>query len=213
MDFPSNSQQPKKPKGGAPAEKKIEKLDVGPVVKRKQPLGRRVKAIFARGEFKQAVQFVAMDVLVPAMRDLIVDATSKGIERLIYGDTSPRRNRGYGPSQNTRVAYNQVSRYSSRRDSVMLPGQPPRGGALSRHRQADEIILSSRQDAQNALERLADLIDQYEVATVADLNELLDLPATYVDNNWGWTHLLGADVVQIREGYLLQLPPVEPIQP
>lgn len=215
MEFPSNSNERKKPaKATEPEKKKLEPIVTDKVLKRKQPLGRRIKDIFARGEFRQAIHFVTMDVLVPSMRDLVVDATSKGIERLVYGDTSPRRKRGYGAGLTTRVAYDQPSRYSSRRSGpVMLPDQPPRGISLARGRQHDEIILASKQDAQMALERLADLIDQYDVATVADLNELLGLPATYTDNNWGWTHLLGADVVQIREGYLLQLPPVEPLQP
>jgi hypothetical protein len=208
-DFPSNSQQPKKND-----KKELKKIVEGEVIKRKQPLGRRVKDIFTRGEFRQAVHFVTIDVFLPAVRDLIVDATSKGVERLVYGDTSPRRRRGHGAGLTTRVAYDQPSRYSSRRDvPVMLPGQPPRGMSLSRRRNTDEIILADRQEAQKTLESLADIFDHYEVATVADLNELLGLPATYTDNNWGWTHLLGAEVVHIREGYLLHLPPVEPIQP
>lgn len=61
------------------------------------------------------------------------------------------------------------------------------------------------------LERLNDIIDRYEVASVADLHELVGLPTTHVDNKWGWENVRYAEVRQIREGFLLDLPPAMPI--
>jgi hypothetical protein len=58
---------------------------------------------------------------------------------------------------------------------------------------------------------MTDIIDVYKVASVTDLHDLVGLPSTYVDNKWGWENLSYANVRQIREGYLLDLPPVEPI--
>jgi len=210
MDFPSNSQNPKgKPE--APDEKpRVEKVVKGPVIQKKKPIGERIRGIFARGEFKQAISFVTVDVMIPAIRDLVVDATSKGIERLVYGDTRPRRARGHGAATTTLVSYNDpVNRYSASQHPAMLPKQPPRGGLPSRSRAQGDILLVDKDDAQATLDMLCTLVEQYEVASVADLNDMLGLPATYVDNSWGWTNLAGSRIVQTREGYLLQLPPIE----
>jgi len=209
MEFPSNSQNPlgkKKPE--TPPEKKVEKVVTGKVAKRKIPLTHRFKDIFARGEFRQAVHFVTVDVLLPSMRNLIVDATSKGIERLVYGDTRQRRSGGYNGG--TRVSYNDpVNRLthpgmsSSRSPQGMLPP--------SRSKNSDDILLERHEDAQHILETLADLINTFDAASVADLNNMIGLPASYVDEKWGWVHLMDADIMHTRQGYLLRLPPIEPL--
>lgn len=74
------------------------------------------------------------------------------------------------------------------------------------------MILVSRDEAQLVLDTLIDIIDTYEFASVADLYDLAGLPTTYVDNKWGWGSLQYAEVRQVREGYLLDLPNVEPIE-
>jgi len=207
-EFPSNSQNPLGAKGGPalpPEKKDIQKVVEGVAVQKPKSLGRRFKALFSGGELKGATRYIVADVLLPALKNMIVDATSKGVERVVYGDT-PRR-RMDAPSH-SRVSYNSplVDRYARR--PAMLPDQPP---YRQRRQEIGDIILSSRGDAELVIERLTDIIDKYEVASVADLHELVGLPSSHVDNKWGWTGLTYANIRQIREGYLIDLPPVEPI--
>ena len=209
MEFPSNSHNlvGQKPAKAEAPPKIVEKVVSGEVRQRQKSMGRRFKTLLFGGEAKNAVGYVIGDVLLPAFKNMVVDATSKGMERVVYGDSAPRRrpNESRGP----RVSYNTpVSRYGSNRPG-MLPDQPP----LSRtpRREANEIILSTRNEASTVLERLCDIVDKYDVASVADLHDLVGLPTTYVDNKWGWTALVDSDIQQIREGFLLNLPPVEPI--
>ncbi len=54
-------------------------------------------------------------------------------------------------------------------------------------------------------------IEQYEVVSVSDLNELLGLPSSHVDNKWGWTNLSTIDTKQVREGFRISFPPLEEI--
>jgi hypothetical protein len=74
-----------------------------------------------------------------------------------------------------------------------------------------DLILSERADAETLVERLIDIIDTYDVASVMDLNEILGLPSTPIDNKWGWTSLGKVEIRQVREGYLVDLPPPEEI--
>lgn len=208
--FPSNSHKvtdksKKVPKKERP---ELKKIVSGEVIKRKRPLGQRIKGVFFGGEFKDAVRYISRDVLLPAFKNLIVDATSKGVERVIYGETAPRRR----PLDlgRPRFQYNQpVDRgYTPR--SAMLPDQPPIAQSR-RSIQPNEIVLQTRDDAEAVLEQLGNLIEKYEAASVADLNELLGLPSVYTDNNWGWTTLGFSGIQQVRDGYLLVLPPLEPV--
>lgn len=201
MDYQSNS---KKAKEAAPTEKKLEKVVTTEVVSKPQPLGRKFKSIFVSADFRSVAGYVFEDVLIPAFRNMIVDASTKGIERVMYGESrSSRPNVGPGP----RITYNNPISRSTPGRSPRYTNQPQ----VQRRGARNDVILVSREEAELVLERLHDCIDSYDMVSVADLNDLLGLPATHVDNKWGWTYLGGAEVRQIREGYLLDLPPEEPI--
>jgi len=75
----------------------------------------------------------------------------------------------------------------------------------------DEIILATRVEGEEVIERLFDLVSRYEAATVADLYELVGVSGNYTDDKWGWTDVRGSGVTRVRNGYLLDLPKPEPI--
>ena len=56
-----------------------------------------------------------------------------------------------------------------------------------------------------------ELIDRYEVVSVADLYELVGITGNYTDNKYGWTNIRNAEVVRVRDGYVLKLPKATPI--
>lgn len=202
MDFPSNTNKEKEQiKKGKP-EKVIEKVVTGEVKQHKSSIGERFKAIFLGGEFKSSVRYIGAEVLLPALRNMVVDATTKGIERVIYGEAAPRR-RPERPGP--RVSYN------SPFDRPTRPQQAPTYAPRSRRQQISNIILASRAEAELVVERLSDIIDKFDVASVADLHDLVGLPTSYVDNKWGWSSLNYVDIRQVREGYLIDLPEIEAI--
>lgn len=207
-EFPSNSKNPlgdlKAPNIEKPP-KDIQKVVSGEVVQRKKPLRRRLKELFFGGEFKGATKYISGDVLLPAFKNMVVDAGKGFIERIVYGDAPRRRYEAGRP----RVSYNTPVDRGYSRPRGMLPDQPPH---VARRRQdVGEIILVSRDEAELVVERLTDIIDKYEVASIADLHDLVGLPTTYVDNKWGWTSLRGADIRQVRDGWVIDLPSVEPV--
>ncbi len=153
-----------------------------------------------------------MGVLVPAAKNMLLDAVNKGSEILIYGETASRR-RGMG--QGPRITYNSPVNRRGFSDSPLQYAPPQRPGAGTAHvgrLASTDLILTTREEADSVLENMTNIVDQYQVASVADLNEIVGLPTNPIDNKWGWSNLSGATVRQIREGYLLDLPPAEPIQ-
>lgn len=203
MDFPSNSKEPKpeRPK------KEIQRVTTNDVIQKPKSVGRKFRGIFFGGEFKSAARYILNDVMLPALKNVIVDSTAKGVERIVYGDVSPRRRYdGRGPL----ISYNQMGRDRSPRPT-MLPDQPPYYPTRGRKLEPGDLVLISREEAELVLERLNDIIDTYDVASIADLNDLCGLPTTHIDNKWGWSKLSGVAVRQVREGFLIDLPPVEPL--
>lgn len=212
MEFPSNSN--KKDDQKKVPEKKIEKVVTGQVITKRKSTGSKFKSVFFGGEFKGAFRYILADVLLPAARNLLVDATTKGIETIVYGE-SKRNGVRRTPEYSNRIQYNRpvnrgVDPYE--RDRPFMPGQRTNRPIRSETRQQScDIILSTREEAELVLERLIDIVDMYEVVSLADLYDLVGLPSNHTDNKWGWTFLNNGLVTQVREGYLLQLPPMEAI--
>lgn len=200
--------------GGKPTDVRLEKVVTGEVIKRKPPIGRRIKDVFFGGDAKATAQYVIADVLLPAFRDMLFDSVTRGAQRMVYGDSAPRHPHGSRTSPFTASqTYTPYSKVSSPIVSsgvrANLPDQPSRPRP---HRGGMEIILSSREEAELVLEQLDLVIGKYDFVTVWDLNDLLGIEPNFVDQKWGWTSIVGSNVRQIREGFLLTLPDTEPLE-
>lgn len=206
--FPSNSHHKNPaPEVAQPEEReKVEKVTAGEVQQRKQPLGKRLTSTFFGGDAKSAVSYVVLEVLVPAAKDTIADAFSQGIERMIFGEArSTSRRTGINPRSGVGgyTSYNRMSQHSNgpRRDEPRTMSRRARA-----NHEFDEIILATRAEADLVIERLFDLIERYEVATVADLYNLVGISEQFTDGKWGWDDMRGARVKRVNSGYLLDLP-------
>lgn len=194
-------------------EKKIEKIATGKVVRRKKTLGTRVHQMFSGESAAQVRNYVMYDVLVPAFKDMISDATSGAVDRILFGDDrahrSRRRGRGDIFERSTgRIAYHRMSEPSrTRRDEPRQSIRPDRRSSAA----STEILMSTRAEAQEALDVLFELLHKYEAVSVSDLNNLLGLDNQYTDDKWGWLALSGSDIRRVREGYVLILPEPQPL--
>jgi hypothetical protein len=218
-EFPSNSKRPAAKKAAPPAaEKKVEKVVVGEVTQRKKPLGKKMSETFFKGDARGVLEHILTDVLLPSAKDTIVEMGTQFIERLIYGENARSASRRsalarFG-TQAGHVAYNRITSNRPTPTGPQQPREDPR--AISRqartHHDFDEILLETRAEADEVVDRLLSLIDQFEMASVADLYDLVGISSSYTDNKWGWTDLRSASVGRIAGGrYLLNLPKPEPL--
>lgn len=212
MDYSSNKPEDKETKetNEDKPSKDIQKVVTGEVIQKQKTFGSKFKEVFFGGDFKMTMRYLAGDVLLPAARNLIVDATTKGIERAVYGDT-PYRRGGSSNVYRPRIQYD--SRYSSNplrpdpRAPIMLPDQPPRRPHPTRD--FNEIILQTREDAEAVVDQMVEILSKYDSASLADLYETLGLPSAHTDNKWGWKYLGKVNIQQVRQGYLVQFPAIE----
>ena len=213
MGFPSNSNIEKKE---ITPSKKIEPIATGAIVKRPQSFGVKVKNIFFNGDFRGAVEYIIADVLLPAARDMVVDSSSDFVERIVYGEVrskrSPRRgHRDYGAVSRPRQSYNPTSVNRGMREREEYD-RSPIFQKSSRRGWYEDVVVPTREEANNILSRMFDILDTYDVVARADLYELARIDTEPIDNSWGWDDLSDASVRQTRAGFIIDLPKAEPIR-
>ena len=200
VDYPSNSRKSKEQP--PPTEKEpVEKVVTGNVTQRKKGWGAKIHDIFMAENSDSVMQYVVMEVLVPAAKNMISDAVSQGVERMMFGDIRPRATQGNRPG------YTNYSKAQPRQDYAR---RAMSSVARSQHDFSD-LILESRGEAEEVLDRLRELVSQYKLATVNDLYDLVGISGEFTDDKWGWFDLRAASVRPTRGGYLLILPRTQPI--
>lgn len=208
IDYAGNSKVSKAPKKSVeePEEKKVEAMAGVEVVQRKKSLGRKIAETFTGDDVGSVGQYLIFEVFIPAAKTTISDMVSQGIERMLFGENAPRSRTSSRRPTTSRVNYSGMYRGDERE----APREMSRRGRANH--EMSEIIFTDRGSAEEAIERLSALVDQYSVATVADLYALVDVSSSFTDNKWGWDNLREARITRIREGWLLDMPPTKPIQ-
>lgn len=209
QDFPANSQKARaRPEEQREQPKRIERVTSGEAVRRKKGLGRQFKDTFIGGSARMAFEYVTMEVIVPSVKDLLAEAVHSGVDKWIHGESRPRR-------RATPPTYSNVGHvnYNSPRMQDAKPPSPRPLSRQSRTRQEfDEIVIQSRQDAEEVIDRLFDILSHDGLVTVADLYDLTGIQSSHTDHKWGWTNMRGAKATRIRSGgFLLDLPQPEPL--
>ncbi len=212
-EFPANSQKAKAT--DAPREK-LNPVTSAEPVRRKRGLGRQFKETFFSGSAREAAEYMVVDIVVPAVRDMFADAMQSGIERLIYGDRTPGPSRGRSRSSimnNTAGHVNYNSMAPTQRETKPSQAQQKMLSRRSRARHnLDELVIQSRQESEEVIDQMFDVLSRYGVVSVADLYELTGIQSGHTDMKWGWTNLRGAKAVRLRQGgFLLDLPDPEPL--
>ena len=196
VDYKPNSHK-FKAKQGEDGERKIQKVVSGPVKVKKND-ARRFADLFISDDAKSIKSHVIMDVLVPAIKNTILDIIIDSAKMFLGGGKSSGRTVG------SKVSYRNYydrkeDRYSSSDNKVR-----------SRF-DYDEIIFDNRGEAEAVRDQMIEVIDKYGFVTVADLYDMVELQQPYTSNKYGWTSLANAEVVRIREGYVIKLPKARPI--
>jgi hypothetical protein len=205
-EFPGNSNRKKAAEEPKVEQKKVDRVVTGEVVRRKKPWGKRFKEFFTGDDTQSVADYVMFDVALPALKDMVADVVSQGIERKLFGESRSSSRRRASSAPYGHVAYN-------RPGAPIIGGgrrEDPRGPSMSRRGRAthdfDEVVLATRHEAEEVIDRLFDLVSRYDAATVSDLYDLLGISGQYTDEKYGWTDMRGASVTRIKGGYLLNLP-------
>lgn len=197
MHYPGNSRKQREEKE-KPKKEKVEKIIRGNVVKKKKTFIRRLTDTFLGPDIPSVSSYIIHDVLIPAAKDTLEDLVKGSIEVLLRGEVRGHRtSRSGGKSY---VRYDKAS-YRNEREGRREPSARNRS-----HHDFDDIVLDSRGEAEEVLSTLVDLVEDYDVASIADLYDLVGIESTFVDTKYGWDNLSRASINRVRDGYLIDLP-------
>lgn len=205
-NLPANSHKSKEEKRETTERKKVEKVVTGKVRTRKKSKASKFTDAFVSENSGGVMEHTVMDILVPAIKNTVLDIVWDGINIMFFGDTKPRGNRGSSSRPNSSyVSYRSYSDNSRRDDRHYTRSRSVY--------EFDDILLESRGEAEDVLDNLDAMIDEYGSATVADLYDLVGITGNYTDNNYGWKSLRNADIIRVHGGeYTIRFPKVVPIK-
>jgi hypothetical protein len=200
VDYPANSKLSReKNKAELKDREPLQKIVSSPVDHRKRGMFSEVLKTFLVEDSESIVRYLVMDVLVPAAKNTISEVVTQALQQAFWGG------RGQAVS-GSRPGYTSYTRTSTTGRTVGAePARTLSRQARSSH-DVSNVIIKTRGEAEDVIDMLRTMIDQYQMASVNDLYDLLGLTSDFTDAKWGWTDLRGASVRPVHGGYVLDLP-------
>lgn len=183
-----------------PTKKKVEKVVSGNVKTKKRNEVLKLADIFTSEDVSTVKSHIFSDVLVPSIKKMVSDAVKTGIDMILYGDSDASRTK----SPASKVSYSKF--YNEPSYKAVYDGYSKRETY-----EYNNIVLETRGDAEAVLMALEDMIDQYDIASVADLYDLVGIVGSYTDNKYGWTSVRSARIERVRDGYVIRMPKALPL--
>lgn len=189
--FPSQSHASREPREVQPVTREPGRV-------RKAPMGRRLRETFFQGSAADVRDGMIWNSFLPGVRDQIQDALINGVESLFSGGGTSYRRSG-------RLGRSNISRHNP---DKALGGRPSeRFSHDDRERQNLGVIeIDSRAEAEAVLDAMLQSIDQFDVVTLAEFYQLVQISPNHTDFKYGWEDLGGARVQHSRGAYYLDLP-------
>ena len=180
--------------------KKLESVVSGNVSMRKKTTLKKVADIFFQKDINDVKSYLIMDVLIPEIRDALYNLVMKGLDMMLYDGKRTRKS-----SSNT-MRVNYSAKYNNQTSIPESSNSSPRTKSGLNF---DDVVFDDRMDAEEVLNQMLNIIEQYDSVSVADFCELAGIPGEYTDRKYGWTSLGAAEVKRISGGgYILKLPRV-----
>ena len=194
-EFPSNSQNRnlRNPQGGK--REKPDKVASGRRVKKTG--ANKIKDVIFGDDSRNVLSYLLNDILIPAAKNMLFDMIRDGAEMRIFGEVRNQRSR-WRERGASYVSYDQIGRDRDRRDNRYsqrrTTGKP------------DDILLDTRDEAEEVLSRMYDLFETYGTVSLADYYDLVGVTSEFTDNKWGWDSLMGSRILRVNNGYIVDLP-------
>lgn len=185
-----------------PEEKHIEKIITGKVVSKPKSGFKKFIGKFVESDARSIGEHVQDEIIVPMIKDTIVNAVQRSIEIFMYGGSAaPKKNSRFGRSLISKVSYEDYYDNRVRQNKVR--------SRVAQGYDYDDIILESRGDAQLVLDQLDDLIERYGFVSVADLCSAVGMPFNFTAQKFGWNNIRSARIQNVHGGWLIKMPKAE----
>lgn len=187
---------------GSKKEKSKPVINRDQIVSMKKPLGKKFAETFMTEDTKDVKSWFLMDVLIPGIKNTILDA----ISMMFFGEIESRGRRGRSKrDRDGRTSYSSYYRGSEYRDREYRSSRKRDRYESDDRVDFRNIVLRERADAEDVINEMRDWIRKNGSVSVADLLNAIDTPSRYTDNNWGWDDERDIGIRRVSSGYLIDV--------
>lgn len=211
--FQSNSHKSKELAEVKEESKKVEKVISGTASTKKKSWISKVKDTFVSEDASSVGDYILLDIIVPAVKDNLLDIVSRGVEMLLFGGAPQARSRGSRTGSRIYTSYDTYYRPERRREDNRGSRRRP-----SEYVNLDEDIfiedevdeegrrISGYAKASKAMDYITELFNDYHRITVSDVYDTVGISTPWTMESYGWESLSGFYVRRVHGGALIILP-------
>ena len=199
-NYPSNSHKSKEQKE-ASMEKRANKVVKGAVKTRKNDAA-KLADLFIAEDIKSVGSHIVTDVIVPMIKNGIVDIVNRSVNMIFFGGGANRNNRN---SNVPYVSYNTVSANNNDR----FANQATQTRTSFR---TDDFVFTTRTEAEDVLAQLDGIMETYKMVRVLDFYDTIGKTCDHTAARFGWMSMGGARIEPVRGGFVIRMPRPIPIE-
>lgn len=183
--------------------KNITPVTKGTVRKKKKTGVQKFADDFFAEDIGTIKEYIIRDIVLPTLKNTVLTVVNQSAEVALFGETVTPQKKIPG----AKISYDRIGRLSEvtrRRSYSSIQRESYDYG---------DAIVKNKPAAQDALETLQAIIEEYDEASVADLKDVIGVTPESTDYNYGWETIATAEAVRLSDGrYLLRLPKARPLR-
>lgn len=185
-------------------DKKVVKVIKGSAQVHKKSGISKLADAFIQEDIANVKEYIWADVLVPTIKKAISDIINNGTDMFLYGETRGIKRSSGGVSRiSYRKFYDEDRRERDR-------GYRERTASSNLF---DGVELDTREDCEDAIIGMEEMISVYGQASIADLKDICGMVGSTTDSRYGWTNFSGSSYIRQKDGrYWLRTPRPQPLQ-
>ena len=178
---------------------------VNPVAKgrlKKDSTAKKAVKSMIKVDGHQIKDFVFGEVLIPTLKDAVYKIITNGLSMVLFDRVDGPKGSRSGLS-GTRISYSGYYRG----DSPLRESRSDRYSRRESFVPDGQIVYTTRQEAEDIIDGMADIIDQYGQVSIADMYDLSDVsapPHTY--NRYGWRTVRDFYTRHTSDGWVIVTP-------
>lgn len=174
--------------------RQVDKVVTGSVTSKERPIHQKIARSLLADDMQNVKNYIWLDVLIPTIKEAVSRIIKDGADMLIFGAVM-------GNKGGSRFNYHGISSGNS---------SPARSASRKAMRDFREEEFEYRDDAEEVLSQLNELIEVYGNASVSDFYSAIGVTPKYTDQKWGWRSLAGVSVKRTYGNrYVIDLPRAE----
>lgn len=196
-DIPPNSDVYKQKQAEKKREEESEEKakPVYTITKREKTFGQKLKEAVFGEDVKNVPEHVFFNIIVPNVMRMFGDSV-QGALNMTFRGLGGKSSSSYRDDGSPYRNYDRMYDRDRERRRAMPSGEID----------FDDYIFSNPRGVEHVIDELNDILDRYNVITVADVCTQVGKSPRSIDNKWGWKSVRDFEAVPVRDGWILSVP-------